>query len=159
MPNPDFGAPRETGALIDYILSRYHEKHRTKLAHLQVLAQQVVEKHANAPQVPRGLVWALVELAEEVEMHMAKEEFLLFPAMRRGGMAEIDKTIRIMRADHNSHAENVALIQHITNKLVPPEHACRAWRNLYHEIRIFLSDLQRHVALENDELFPRFERK
>ncbi len=80
-----FDAPQETAALIDHILTRYHEMHRADLASLVPLAERVERVHDADPDVPRGLARALATLRDEMEDHMAKEEMILFPAMRVGG--------------------------------------------------------------------------
>lgn len=149
----------ETSALIDHILSRYHETHRAELGHLQQLAEKVVAVHGGDPQVPRGLVRALAELASEMDMHMAKEEIVLFPVMRAGGMDGIDQPIQVMRSDHDGHAESIALILHITKNLTPPDYACGSWRRLYDGLRKLLTDIDTHMMIENDILFPRFEKQ
>lgn len=150
-------APEETGALIDHILSNYHAMHRADLASLVPLANRVEQVHADDPEAPRGLARALATLAREMEDHMAREEMILFPAMRAGGGAGIEHPIAAMRADHDDHAESIALIRHLTNDLKLPEHACRSWRSLYGGTATLLGDLADHIALENDVLFPRFE--
>ena len=149
--------PEETGALIDHILTRYHEMHRADLASLGPLADRVERVHADDPDAPRGLARAIRMLAQAMEDHMAKEETILFPAMRAGGGAGIEHPIAVMRADHDDHAETVALIRRITRDLTPPGHACGAWRSLYGGVAALFEDLAAHIALENDVLFPRFE--
>jgi regulator of cell morphogenesis and NO signaling len=72
---------------------------------------------------------------------MAKEERILYPAMRAGGGAGLTHPVAVMRADHDDHAENIALIRQLARDLTPP----------------FLEELAAHFALENDMLFPRFE--
>ncbi|MCB1405358.1 MAG: hemerythrin domain-containing protein [Rhodobacteraceae bacterium] len=151
------GAKTETGALIDHILDRYHEKHRADLKGLIPLAQKVEAVHADDPQAPQGLSGALAYLAQEMQEHMAKEEMILFPAMRTGGRTGIEHPIAVMRADHDDHAESIALIRRLTADLVAPDHACGSWRRLYDGTRALLDDLASHIALENDVLFPRFE--
>ena len=47
--------PAESGALIDYILSRYHEVHRRELPELIKLSRKVEAVHADHPRAPRGL--------------------------------------------------------------------------------------------------------
>lgn len=150
-------APQETGALIDHILSRYHEIHRADLASLVPLAERVEQVHADDPEVPQGLARALGTLASEMEDHMAKEERILFPAMRAGGGPGIEHPIAVMRADHDDHAENIAKIRQLTKDFTPPEHACGSWRSLYGGTATLLDDLAAHIAMENDVLFPRFE--
>ncbi len=154
---PDAIALQETGALIDHILTRYHEVHRAELAELQVLARKVATVHADDPDMPNGLARALGVLAREMEDHMVKEEMILFPAMRAGGGPGIEHPIAVMRADHDDHAENIALIRKLTHDLSPPDHACGSWRALYAGTEKLLDDLAAHIALENDVLFPRFE--
>lgn len=153
----DTSAPQETGALIDHILSRYHEVHRAELAELQRLARKVETVHADDPEVPAGLAQALDVLASEMEDHMTKAEMILFPAMRAGGGPGIEHPIAVMRGDHDDHTANIELIRQLTGGLMPPDYACGSWRALYSGTEKLLDDLAAHVALENDVLFPRFE--
>jgi regulator of cell morphogenesis and NO signaling len=153
----DTSAPQETGALIDHILSRYHEVHRAELAELQRLARKVETVHADDPEVPAGLAQALDVLASEMEDHMTKAEMILFPAMRAGGGPGIEHPIAVMRGDHDDHTANIELIRQLTGGLMPPDHACGSWRTLYSGTEKLLDDLAAHVAPENDVLFPRFE--
>src|SRR6056297_871373 len=149
--------PQETGALIDHIIRNYHEMHRADLLSLVPLAERVEQVHADDPDVPTGLACALDKLAREMEDHMAKEEMILFPAMRAGGGTGIEHPIAVMRADHDDHAGNIALIRQLTRDLTPPEHACGSWRSLYAGTATLLDELAAHIALENEVLFPRFE--
>jgi regulator of cell morphogenesis and NO signaling len=159
LPNTvaDICVPQETGALIDHILSRYHEVHRTELAELRPLARKVETVHADDPEVPVGLAQALGVLASEIEDHMVKEEMILFPAMRVGGGLGIEHPFAVMRGDHDDHTASIELIRQLTEGLMPPDHACGSWRALYSGTEKLLDDLAAHIALENDVLFPRFE--
>jgi len=155
--DPVAAVPHETSELIDHILTRYHEVHRAELADLQPLAQKVETVHEDDPDVPRGLANALGVLAKEMEDHMVKEEMILFPAMRAGDGAGLECPIAVMCAEHDDHAEKIALIRQLTNGLAPPDHACGSWRALYAGTEKLLRDLSAHIALENDVLFPRFK--
>ncbi len=158
MTAPTAEAPTETGALIDHILSRYHERHRLELPGLLDLAEKVGRVHATDHQCPKDLAQSLTALGRELEGHMAKEEMILFPAMRAGGGAGIGSPVAVMRAEHDDHAEAIERIRKMTGNLTPPDHACGSWRALYAGLDRFLEDLAAHVALENHVLFPRFER-
>jgi regulator of cell morphogenesis and NO signaling len=92
-----------------------------------------------------------------LEVHMKKEELILFPAIRRGGGPGIATPIAVMRADHDDHAREVAEIRRLTADLRLPQGACRTWTALYAGLDEFLSDLAEHIRLENDVLFPPFE--
>jgi len=112
--DPVAAVPHETSELIDHILTRYHEVHRAELADLQPLAQKVETVHEDDPDVPRGLANALGVLAKEMEDHMVKEEMILFPAMRAGDGAGLECPIAVMCAEHDDHAEKIALIRQLT---------------------------------------------
>ena len=40
---------------------------------------------------------------------------------------------------------------------LPPSGACRSWTALYRGCAKLCADLEAHIALENDVLFPQFE--
>ena len=58
---------------------------------------------------------------------MKKEELILFPAIRRGGMPGIENPIAVMRADHAGHDREVAEIRRLTGNLSLPDGACGTW--------------------------------
>jgi regulator of cell morphogenesis and NO signaling len=149
-------APQETGALIDHILTRYHETHRRELPELVQLARRVEAVHADHAAVPRGLSDLLHQILGEIEVHMKKEELILFPAMRRGvnGLAV---PITQMRHDHDDQDAQLHAAEQLTDGFRPPQDACGSWRALYERTAKFADDFAAHLHLENDVLFPRFE--
>lgn len=149
--------PTDPGALTTYIQSRYHDLHREQLPDLAALALKVERVHADVPEVPTGLGVLLQRMIGELEVHMKKEELILFPAIRRGGMPGIENPIAVMRADHDDHEAEAAQIRMLTDNLTLPDGACRSWTALYEGLTTFLADLDAHMRLENDVLFPQFE--
>lgn len=148
--------PQETAALIDHILVRYHDTHRRELPELLRLAARVEARHADHPQVPRGLHAALEEAAAALEEHMQKEEQILFPMMNRGGHPMISAPIGMMRHEHDHHGERLAHLEALTNDCVVPPGACASWQALYVGVRKLIDDVREHVHLENNVLFSRF---
>ncbi len=151
--------PHETPVLIDHILERYHETHRRELPELVELARKVEKVHAEHPQAPHGLGDLLQQIIGELEVHMKKEELILFPAMRRQPTGVFDAPISQMRHDHDDHGAHLQKLETITNGLELPDGACRSWQALYAGTGKFIDDLMEHVHLENNVLFPRFETK
>jgi regulator of cell morphogenesis and NO signaling len=141
-------------ALTLHIETRYHARHRTQLSALVVLARNVEAERGAAPLT---LATMLQTLAGEMEVHMKKEELILFPAIRRGGGRALATPIAVMRADHDDHDEHVARIRALTDDLTLPEGATEARRALYLALAEFIADLDEHIRLENDVLFPPFE--
>jgi len=149
--------PTDAGEMTTYIEARYHARHREQLPDLAALAAKVEQVHADAPAVPAGLSALLAHLIGALEVHMKKEELILFPAIRRGGMPGIEAPIAVMRADHDDHGAEMERIRALTTDLTLPEGACRKWTALYQGLAEFIGDFEAHVALENDVLFPQFE--
>lgn len=146
----------DPAALTRHIETRYHQRHREQLPELAALSAKVETVHAADPDAPAGLATLLKKLIGELEVHMKKEELILFPAIRRGG-ADVSAPIAAMRADHDDHAGEIAEIQRLTGGLTLPEGACRTWTTLYAGLETFVADLNEHIRLENDVLFPCFE--
>jgi regulator of cell morphogenesis and NO signaling len=156
---PDAAVPEswETGRLIDHLLTRYHETHRRELPELIALARKVEAVHVDHPQAPRGLADLLGRMQGELEVHMKKEELILFPAMRRRAGGGLGAPIAEMREDHADHGEHLQRMQDITRGFVLPEEACRSWQALYLGAAKFADDLMEHIHLENNVLFPRHQ--
>ena len=64
-PAPQLAAMNVT-ALIDHILTRYHEIHRHELPELLALARKVERVHHDVPKAPLGLADVLERLSAEL---------------------------------------------------------------------------------------------
>ena len=154
---PDIPAG-DPASLTHFIEARFHASHRSQFPELLRLAQKVERVHCNAPYVPTGLASLLEEMSCELEVHMRKEETVLFPAMRQANTHELLHPIAVMRDDHSSHEGDISAIRKLTNNLSVPQGACRSWTALYEGLGQFISELEQHMHLENEVLFPQFER-
>ena len=143
--------------LTRYIEARYHACIRKELPALTEMAAQVESAHAKHDYVPLGLSNLLRRMTGEMEVHMKKEELILFPAIRNGGAPGIENPIAVMRADHDNHEVEICEIRRLTSDLSLPESASRTWITLYDGLAKFLADLEEHIRLENEVLFPQFE--
>lgn len=153
--------PAPTGdpaALTRHIETRFHARHRIQLPALAALAGKVEDVHFGDEDVPEGLSALLRRMIGALEVHMKKEELILFPAIRRGGTPRIAPPIAALRADHDDHEGEIAEIRRLTANLTLPKGACRTWTELYRGLDEFLRDLAEHIRLENEVLFPRFEK-
>ncbi len=147
----------ESEKLIDHILVRYHQTHRRELRELVELARKVEAVHADHPQAPRGLTDLLQQMQGELEIHMKKEELILFPAMQGRSGRGLDAPIGQMRHDHADHGERLQQLQDIAGGFALPEGACRSWQALYCGAAKLAADLMDHIHLENNVLFPRYQ--
>jgi len=126
----------------------------------------VVEVHgARHPELPR-IAAHFDELARELHAHMYKEEEILFPyvrqlaAMQDGGapppnvFGTVGNPIRVMETEHASAGRELTLMRGISDGYRMPEDGCATYRVCFQELQAFEADLQRHIHLENNVLFP-----
>ena len=143
--------------LIDWILQRFHERHRQQLAELIRMATRVEAVHKAHPDVPVGLAAHLETMEQDLLSHMAKEEQILFPMMKRGARGMVNGPIAMMRHEHDDHGLALQTLEQLTHDHQPPAGACNTWRALYLGTRQLQDDLMQHIHLENNLLFPAFE--
>lgn len=143
----------DNNSTIDHILERYHQVHRRQFEEILPLAEKVSGVHAGI--FPGQVLPLLQNIQAELQSHMMKEEQVLFPMIKQGAGAGAAMPVRMMMHEHDEHQAAVAQLLDLTDKLTPPENACRSWRRLYAELQIFVDDLNDHITLENEILFPR----
>ncbi|MDD2712014.1 MAG: iron-sulfur cluster repair protein YtfE, partial [Simplicispira sp.] len=143
----------EPGALIDHIITRYHEVHRAQLPELIRMAHRVEAVHQGNPDVPVGLGNLLEQIQQELTAHMHKEEAILFPMLKAGGNPFVHHPIGMMRSEHVVHGAALDQLNALTHDATPPAGACNTWRALYAGIAQLSDDLLQHIHLENNVLF------
>lgn len=163
--NPD---RLSTGRLIQHIVRVHHRCIRQELPRLAEMAHTLAGKRGErAPALKR--VEALAEeLRADLFEHIHKEEQILFPFVAQldqnwmGGdlsaqprFGSVAQPIRGLMQEHQSAAAILASLHRVTDGFQPPEWACATQVALYGGLRAFEKDLQQHVYLENDVLFPR----
>lgn len=124
--------PEGTLDLIDLIETRYHATHRRELPKLVRLARRVEAVHKAHPSVPRGIAALLERMSGELdEVHMKKEELILFPMLQRGSSPMIAQPIVMTLAEHDDHGVHLRELEALTNDFAAPGDACATWRALY----------------------------
>jgi len=154
--------------LTDHIVTKHHGFTREEIKRLLPLIAKVVSVHGqNHPELShvQGLFHGL---ADELTMHMMKEERMLFPyieqleaAFNRGShptppmFGAVQNPVRMMMLEHDSAGQALHQIREITNGYALPADACVSYQALYKAIQEFEADLHQHIHLENNILFPR----
>ncbi|EQM75982.1 iron-sulfur cluster repair protein YtfE [Stutzerimonas stutzeri] len=141
-------------ALIEFLLERYHERHREQFPELIRLASRVEQVHGNKADCPLGLAEHLWSMQQELESHMLKEEQILFPMLQRNiQLPQTQGPIAVMRFEHDQHGAALARLAELTQDITPPANACNTWRALYRGLEELRDDLMQHIHLENNILF------
>lgn len=154
----------DTAALIDRLVGVHHDFLWRELAPLGALAHRVAAAHREEhPELGR-LARAYDCFREDMEVHMRKEEEILFPALRElaSGRAppsplqgDLHLPLLAMEGDHVRSEQSLRYFRKATGGYLPPEDACDAWRALLERLRRLERDLHRHVHLENEILHAR----
>jgi regulator of cell morphogenesis and NO signaling len=167
-PIPQTGGPDPSdmplGELADHIERVHHDYLRRQLPRLARLIQNVVDAHAAKHPWLLELRETFGHFAVEMELHMAKEEQTIFPAIRRleseaaegdCGCGGLSHPLTDMEHDHDEAGHALAKMRELTWGYTPPQDASNAFRALLEGLRALETDLHQHVHKENNILFPR----
>jgi regulator of cell morphogenesis and NO signaling len=146
---------RPLAELTEHIVGRFHVPLRAQLPELERMAARVEVVHPDKPGCPLGLAKHLASVREELELHMQKEEQILFPMIASGRGAGAAGPVSVMEREHDEHAVSLQRIRELTGDMVPLPHACTTWRALYVGLEALERELMEHIHLENNVLFPR----
>jgi regulator of cell morphogenesis and NO signaling len=156
------------GALIGHIVSVHHEYLKLELPRIQKRLDVVYAAHRErdaATLAPLPEIFFLMK--DELELHMHKEERMLFPAIEKSERAaksgclppfpfgSLANPIRVMLAEHESAGASLGQVRAITKNYELPSHACQTYRALFKGFEALERDLHMHIHLENNILFPR----
>jgi regulator of cell morphogenesis and NO signaling len=153
--------------LADYIVNTHHNYVRNELPRIAGQLQKVASKHGQRFPEMVEVARLLKDLKAEFELHMQKEETILFPRIKEleeltlaekpvmGGIPMLESPILMMEQEHDHSGSIIALIRKLTNNYTPPTEACTTYKVVLAALEIYEMDLHRHVHLENNILFPR----
>lgn len=165
-PEPGALPSLELVPLADYIERTHHQFTRAELSRLAPLAEKVRRVHgARRPELVH-VERVLAALNEDLELHMFKEEQVLFPYIRRLALGLVPNApftnlsvpLRVMHQEHDRVGSLLEELAQLTESYQPPPDACASYRALYEGLAALQSDLHQHVHLENNVLFPAAER-
>jgi regulator of cell morphogenesis and NO signaling len=155
--------------LIDHIVNTHHAYLNRELPAIGMRAVKVyrVYNQRYGPTLT-GLPDVFDRLRSELEMHMRKDEMVLFPAIvaceaainagdppPQCPIGPLANPIAMMEAEHESAGEALVKIRDITQNFFVPDYACVTYRAMISGLRELEEDLHMHVHLENNVLFPR----
>jgi hypothetical protein len=154
--------------LTNYIVRIHHQyvldKTPMLLQFLDKLCRVHGERHPELFEINR----IFNESARDLASHFQKEENVLFPfieslvkAQRTGEplgeihFGTIENPIAMMMHEHSAEGDRFEEIVKLTNGYTPPADACNTYKVTYAMLQEFENDLNRHIHLENNILFPK----
>jgi len=154
--------------LIAHINSTHHVFVRSECPRILALIAKVVGVHGkNHPELLT--VQAIFgALSEELQVHLMKEEQILFPYVLRmeesviaseiappAMFGTVLNPIRMMMQEHDDAGNALRSLRSATGNYSVPEDTCVSYQTLYRALEDFEKDLHQHIHLENNLLFPR----
>jgi regulator of cell morphogenesis and NO signaling len=154
--------------LIQHIVRVHHQGIRQELPRLAGMARKLaIKRSAESPEMER-IAELLEQLRDDMFAHIKKEEEVLFPFISQmdqdsvvayppahACFRSVAQPISKMVQQHEAADHIVVDLHRLTGGFVPPSWACATQIALLDGLRAFATDLEEHVHLENDLLFPR----
>lgn len=157
----------ELDRLVDHILEKHHSYVREALPLLEGYSSKVASVHGSTHPEVIEIYNHFRAVSHELQMHMHKEEFILFPYIKRMAEAKrnhqpllpppfgtIRNPIDMMEQEHAFAGNSMEAINQLSKGYIPPADACNTFRVLYAELKNFEDDLHQHIHKENNILFP-----
>lgn len=159
---------RPLEALCEHIVKTHHAYVLRELPRLEFLADKVVGRHGETRPELAQIAGALGQLDDELRLHLAKEEKVLFPYIRDversmdgsslkplGCFGTVANPIAMMTQEHDAAGVLMGELRRLSHQFTPPADACPTFHAFYGGLRDFEQDLHQHIHLENNILFPR----
>lgn len=155
--------------LCRYIVDRHHSFVRAHLPRIPALFDVVRAAHgATHGKLIDALRKIFDGLATELELHLEKEERILFPYIEQFERyllygepmpdvhcGSVQNPIHQMEHEHDNAGAALDKMRQLTSDWQPPADACRKFEALYDELAGLEKDLHEHIHLENNILFPK----
>lgn len=154
--------------LSDYIINTHH-KYVTEANNLIIqYSDKVAKVHGHHYVEVVKINELFHEIANELNLHMQKEEMILFPYIKQlaeakknnstitpPGFGTVQNPINMMEHEHDIAGDIIKEIAVLSDNFTPPESACNTFRALYAKLEEYQNDLFQHIHLENNILFPK----
>lgn len=150
----------DAAALADHIEATHHVYLHRELPELDALVDKVATVHGDRHPELAEVRRLFAALHAELEPHLAKEERVLFPAIRAlaAGQREfpfgtVDNPIRAMQREHDGAGELLAQLRATTGGYAVPADGCASYHALYERLEALELDTHLHIHKENHRLF------
>jgi regulator of cell morphogenesis and NO signaling len=154
--------------VIQRVVRIHHLCVRQELPRLAEMARRLVGKRGDRSPELKTIETLLEELHTDLINHIQREEMILFPFIAQmeehllhGGpplqacFRSVAQPISMMMQEHESADRILAELRRLTRGFEPPDWACAIHVACFAGLIAFVADLNQHVHLENNVLFPR----
>lgn len=151
--------------LADHIEATHHAFLHRELPRLVDLTAKIAAVHGERHPELIEVAVATVELHDDMEPHMGREEMVLFPMIRALASGEgdvpmshcggsLEHPIARMMMEHEATGEILERLRRLTNGYEVPDDGCATYRAAYRGLEQVERDTHTHIHKENNVLFP-----
>lgn len=146
--------------MIKHLKFTHHQNEREMLIELDGLVNKILLAHYKTHSeelIELHKIFGL--LKNELEVHFAKEEKLIFPLMNENEnpSQEVIDYINVLEGEHEQAGALIKEMQALTNNFSTPEDACVTYERTYYLLSELVEDIFVHIFKENSILFPKYE--
>lgn len=154
--------------LVDYIEKRHHRFILETTPSLRQFLEKLCKVHGSRHPELFEIRDEFNASADELALHMEKEEGILFPFiktmvasknakqnMTKPGFGTVQNPIQMMMYEHNVEGDRFRKIATLSNHYTTPDDGCTTYRVAFALLKEFEADLHLHIHLENNILFPK----
>jgi regulator of cell morphogenesis and NO signaling len=145
--------------LADFIVLTHHDFVKREMPQILFYLEKVAAKHGLRHPEMLNVFNIFENVKKEMDQHMANEEEVLFPQLKRLEAGDINairpESFTSFEQEHEHAGAFMQEIRQLTNNYTPPAGACTTFRLSFAALQAFEADLHQHVHLENNILFPK----
>ncbi len=169
LPNSPGERPeRSLKSVMKHIVKTHHSFCRQEITSISLLMKNALSVHRKDHPELTKIQMLFLEMSKDLTMHMLKEEETLFPyieqvenTIMQGGtvrwppFGSVESPVRMMILEHVKTSNELSQIRELSSDFTSPADASEHVIALYNALAAFDQDMQRHIEVENNELFPR----
>lgn len=153
--------------LAEYIEKKHHRYVEEKTPVLRQFLDKLCKVHGERHPELFKINELFTASAGELAAHMKKEELILFPFIKNmvkaklantevkaPGFGTVKNPIATMMQDHDNEGVRFREIAALSDDYTPPADGCNTYQVTFAMLEEFEKDLQLHIHLENNILFP-----
>lgn len=154
--------------LADYIEKKHHRYVEEKILEIKPYLEKICAVHGGRHPELFKIQEQFNASAGELAAHMKKEEFILFPFVRKmmkvkheglkmtaPHFGTIQNPVAMMMDEHSVEGDRFSKIGDLSNNYTPPSDGCNTYKVTFALLKEFEQDLHLHIHLENNILFPK----
>lgn len=148
--------------LCDYIVNTDHKEIKKLLAKLSFNTETLADIYGSHRPELLKISMQFTKINNKMRLHLAREEEILFPAIREflcsnspDSKSIIVAEICRMKTEHENVRSGLENIKKLSNNYHIPPHASIIFMFTYKLLEQFMDDLILHIHLENNILFPK----